>query len=334
MKILITGVAGFIGFHLAKRLINEKYSIVGIDNLNDYYDKKLKLNRLKELGIVKNLSFEVSKINPNFSFQKLDINEEEKLNVLFKKNNFEIVIHLAAQAGVRYSLINPKSYIQTNVNGFYNVIQNCRINNIKSFIYASSSSVYGLNENLPYDEFSNTDNPISLYAATKKSNELIAHSYSHIYGLKTIGLRFFTVYGPWGRPDMAYYKFSNLILNNKPINIYNNGLNFRDFTYIDDIINGLEKIIKKIPKENFNIFNLGNNKSVSLIDFITILEKNLNKNAVKRFIEAQKGDVNRTWANIDKAKEIFLFEPNTSIEFGLKKFCKWFLSYEKIYKKN
>ena len=327
-KILITGGAGFIGYHLTKGLLNSNKLVVCIDNLNDYYNSKLKQDRLKDLGFDFDSSRIHNTVNSNFSFLKMDINDSDKLNNLFQKHQFDIVIHLAAQAGVRHSLSHPESYITTNINGFFNVIDQCKTHKVKKLIYASSSSVYGLNSKFPYSETLKVNTPISLYAASKISNELIAHSYSHLYGLNTIGLRFFTVYGPWGRPDMAYYKFSDLISRNKPIEVYNNGLNKRDFTYIDDVINCIIKIINnKVQQGKYNIFNIGNSKSISVEKFISIIEKNLNKKAIKNYINSQKGDVNKTLSDTSLIKKRFAYEANTDIELGLKFFCEWYLSY-------
>ena len=308
-KILITGGAGFIGYHLTKGLLNSNKLVVCIDNLNDYYNSKLKQDRLKDLGFDFDSSRIHNTVNSNFSFLKMDINDSDKLNNLFQKHQFDIVIHLAAQAGVRHSLSHPESYITTNINGFFNVIDQCKTHKVKKLIYASSSSVYGLNSKFPYSETLKVNTPISLYAASKISNELIAHSYSHLYGLNTIGLRFFTVYGPWGRPDMAYYKFSDLISRNKPIEVYNNGLNKRDFTYIDDVINCIIKIINnKVQQGKYNIFNIGNSKSISVEKFISIIEKNLNKKAIKNYINSQKGDVNKTLSDTSLIKKGLLMK--------------------------
>lgn len=332
MKILVTGAAGFIGFHLLKNLLNSSHLVTCIDNLNNYYDINLKKERLNQLGFQLDTkqTTSISKLNPNFSFHKIDINDFKKIVDLFQQNQFDIVIHLAAQAGVRYSLKNPKSYIKTNIEGFFNIIEQSKNYSIKTFIYASSSSVYGLNSELPYDENMKVDKPVSLYAATKKSNELIAYSYSHLYGLKTIGLRFFTVYGPWGRPDMAYYKFSDHIYRGKPIDVYNKGLNKRDFTFIDDVIDCFLKIIKNNTLDKkYNIFNIGNNKSVSVNKFISILEKNLNKKALKNYVDFQMGDVIQTLSDTSLVEKNYGFKANTDLEVGLKHFCEWYLKYLK-----
>ncbi len=318
-KILITGCAGFIGYHLTKRL-SKNFKVVGIDNLNPYYDVRLKKDRLKDLNKER-----------NFKFFKVDIESFNLLKKIFKKNKFNTVIHLAAQAGVRYSLVNPSRYINTNINGFFNVIENCKIFKVKNFLYASTSSVYGNQSKFPIEENFDTSSPIQLYAATKKSNELLAHCYSHLYKIKTIGLRFFTVYGPWGRPDMALFKFTNNILKNKTIEIFNYGTHTRDFTYIDDIINGIEKCIK-IKKSNiyFKIFNLGNSKPINLLTFIKIIEKKLNIKAKKKLISIQKGDAIKTHSSIKKAKREFKFSPTTSHQVGISKFISWYKKYYKI----
>ena len=330
MKILLTGVAGFIGFHLAQHLIKKKYDIVGVDNLNSYYDIKLKKARLKILT------------NQLMPFVKLDLANESKVKDFFCKVKPDYVIHLAAQAGVRYSLIAPLSYITSNINGFINVLEGCRHTGIKHLIYASSSSVYGQNSKSPFSENFNVDHPENLYAASKKSNELMAYSYSNLFKLRTTGLRFFTVYGPWGRPDMAYFKFVKNILEDKPINVYGNGKMYRDFTYIDDVIDGVIKIIEKSkcsstkePKNKikktvpWDIFNIGNNNSVSLEYFIEIIENSLGKKAIKNYSEMQLGDVYKTSASIEKIKSLVGYQPKTSIEKGIPLFVDW---YKRFYK--
>ena len=316
MKLLITGAAGFIGFHLCKSLLEEQYQILGLDNLNEYYDKNLKTNRLKIL-----------KSYNNFEFEKVDISKREEITTPF--NNFKPnkVINLAAQAGVRYSLKNPYAYIDSNIVGFINIIELCCQNDVSGFIYASSSSVYGSNKKLPFSENDNTNNPISLYAASKKSNELIAHSYSYSYGLHTTGLRFFTVYGPWGRPDMAYYIFTKKILNEEPIIVFNNGNMKRDFTFIDDIILGTKAAIKKNYK--CEIFNLGNNKIEKIMNIIEIIEKETKRDAIIKFLPIQLGDVEETFSNINKSTKMLDFLPKVSINEGIPKFIKWYKSYYK-----
>tara|TARA_B100001250_G_C19721914_1_gene754262 strand:- start:312 stop:1286 length:975 start_codon:yes stop_codon:yes gene_type:complete len=322
-KILITGVAGFIGFHLALKLIKKKYKIIGIDNLNDYYDQRLKKNRVK---LVKN------KIN----FHKVDISNYNSLEKIFIKYNPTIVINLAAQAGVRYSLSNPKSYIKTNLSGFFNVIDLSKKYKIKHFIYASSSSVYGLNKKLPFSENNNTDKVASLYGATKKSNELIAHAYAHISNLPCTGLRYFTVYGPWGRPDMALFKFTKKILNQKKITVFNKGQMTRDFTYIDDVIDYTYRIIKKIPKKKnmnpipFQIYNLGNKKPIKLLSFIKILEKNLNKKAKIEYLNFQKTEIKNTSSDTTKLYKTLKFKKYTPLNVGIGNFVKWFKDYYKF----
>jgi UDP-glucuronate 4-epimerase len=316
LKLLITGAAGFIGFHLCKSLLEEQYQILGLDNLNEYYDKNLKTNRLKIL-----------KSYNNFEFEKVDISKREEITTPF--NNFKPnkVINLAAQAGVRYSLKNPYAYIDSNIVGFINIIELCCQNDVSGFIYASSSSVYGSNKKLPFSENDNTNNPISLYAASKKSNELIAHSYSYSYGLHTTGLRFFTVYGPWGRPDMAYYIFTKKILNEEPIIVFNNGNMKRDFTFIDDIILGTKAAIKKNYK--CEIFNLGNNKIEKIMNIIEIIEKETKRDAIIKFLPMQLGDVEETFSNINKSTKMLDFLPKVSINEGIPKFIKWYKSYYK-----
>ena len=349
-KILITGAAGFIGSSLIKKLLNSKFEIVGIDNLNDYYDVNLKFARLNEIGINKIL-FDQKKQSfnskySNFKFVYGDIADKNFLKNLFNKEQFDIVINLAAQAGVRYSLINPYAYIKSNVEGFLNLIELSKNHNIKHFIYASSSSVYGLNESFPFSETSSTEHPISLYAATKKSNEMIAHSYSHLFNLPTTGLRFFTVYGPWGRPDMALYNFTDSIINGKPIRLFNNGNMFRDFTYIDDIVESIFRLIDFPPSGNKNwdplypkpdtsvapytIFNIGNSDPISLLSYIELIEKNLNIKSDIIFEKMQPGDVAKTISNTEKLKSVINFAPTTKVEDGIKYFINWYKIYNNI----
>lgn len=332
MKILITGAAGFIGFHLAKSLSNKGIEVIGIDNLNDYYDVKLKYERLNRIGIEhkkisNNGKLLISSIYPNFRFAKIDIVNLIKLEELFKKEDFTHVVNLAAQAGVRFSIDNPHIYIQSNIVGFINLLECCRHNKIKHLVYASSSSVYGANSKIPFSEEDRVDTPVSLYAATKKSNELMAYTYSHLYDLSTTGLRFFTVYGPWGRPDMAPMLFANAISKDRPIKVYNNGNMQRDFTYIDDIILGIENIIEmkteRIPKAE--ILNIGNSKPIDLMDFIFQLENSLGKKAKKNFLPMQDGDVEKTYADTSYLNELTGYQPNTSLETGVNKFISWFL---------
>lgn len=318
-NILITGVAGFIGFHLSKKLLEQGENIIGFDNLNDYYDINLKENRLKILQ-----KYE------NFSFIKGDLANKEKIEKLFIDYNPEIVVNLAAQAGVRHSINNPQIYVESNIIGFFNILEACRNNSVKHLVYASSSSVYGNQEKTPFSTEDTVDNPISLYAATKKSNELMAHAYSHLYGIKTTGLRFFTVYGPFGRPDMAYFSFTKKIFDNETIKIFNNGDMYRDFTYIDDIVQGIENIINSAPKYDYKIYNIGNNKPEKLMFFIETLEKIIGKAAKKDFLPMQQGDVYQTYADVADLTNDFGFKPSTSIEDGLRKFVDWYKEYYSV----
>ena len=338
MKILVTGAAGFIGFFVAKSLLEKGHSVVGLDNINDYYDVNLKYDRLKELGISKGNAkiyneIATSESNSQFSFIRLNLEDRENLPLLFKEQAFDKVCNLAAQAGVRYSLENPEAYVDSNVVGFLNILECCRHYTIKHLVYASSSSVYGLNEKIPFETSDNVDHPISLYAATKKSNELMAHTYAHLYGFKTTGLRFFTVYGPWGRPDMAMFLFTDAIVNDKPIKVFNNGKLERDFTYIDDITEGVVRIIQKPVTEQikeetlFKIYNIGNSKSVKLMDFISAIEDSLGKPAKKDMYPMQPGDVEKTWANVDDLITDYDYRPNTPITEGVQQFVTWYRNY-------
>ena len=313
-RILVTGCAGFIGMHLCKSLLDDGYNVLGIDNLNEYYDPRLKKDRLK---ILENYDL--------FSFLKIDIIDLNKLSNTFRDFNPSKVVNLAAQAGVRYSILNPHAYIDTNIAGFMNVLECCRKNNVSGLIYASSSSVYGGNEKTPFSESDNVDNPISIYAATKKANELMANTYNKLYNLKSTGLRFFTVYGPWGRPDMAISIFTKKILNNKPIQIFNFGKMHRDFTYIDDIVDGIISALKN----NFSlkIFNLGNSKSENLLDVVSLIEKELDKKAIIELAPMQMGDVENTFADIEKAKDDLGFEPKIGVDTGIPNFVNWFKKY-------
>ena len=331
-KILVTGSAGFIGFHLVKRLLNEGHYVIGVDNLNDYYDINLKKERLRIIDqMIKD------DVSGKYSFFKEDISNMSKLKNIFKNNNFDVVFNLAAQAGVRYSIDNPDIYIESNVLGFGNILECCRYNNVKHLIYASSSSVYGMNIKQPFSVSDNTDFPISLYAATKKSNELMAFSYSHLFKIPCTGLRFFTVYGPYGRPDMAYYKFANAIKNGDTIDIYNNGDMQRDFTFIDDIVEGLVRVMPKLPKIESNnyssaeaparILNIGNNNPVTLAEFVESIEKPLGIKAKKNYLPMQPGDVPITYANIDDLIDLIDYKPRTNIKDGMQKFIDW---YKKI----
>ena len=318
MKILITGCAGFIGFHLTKFLTSKKISIIGIDNLNNYYDVNLKKNRLKLL-----------KENKKFTFYKTDILNKQKLNNIIRKNKIKIIVHLAAQAGVRYSIENPKTYHKNNLEGFFNILEISKENKIKHLIFASTSSVYGESSNFPLNENENTSKPLSFYAATKKSNEVMAHSYSYIYKLPCTAVRFFTVYGPYGRPDMALFKFTKNILENRKIELYNNGKHLRDFTYIDDITKGIFSIINKPNKDKvpYNIFNIGNGKSRKLIDYLFFIEKKLGKKAIVKKLPLQKGDIIKTHSDIKLLKKFSNYKPKIDIEEGVSKFIDWFIDY-------
>ena len=330
MTVLVTGAAGFIGYHLSKRLLEAGHEVIGADNINDYYSPDLKFARLNELGIAR-VDAEIdeipcfSEVYPNFIFYRVDISNATALDGVFKKHTIDKVCHLAAQAGVRYSIENPSVYIQSNLVGFGNILEAVRHAGIDHLIYASSSSVYAESKEVPFSTDQKVDHPISLYAATKKANELMAHTYSHLYNISTTGLRFFTVYGPYGRPDMAYYLFTKAILKNEPIKVFNNGEMRRDFTYIDDIVEGLVRIIESPAKENYKIYNIGNHKSEQLGDFIAILEKHLGKTARKEFLPMQPGDVSQTYAEVSDLIEDYGYAPNTSIDEGLKRFVQWYL---------
>tara|TARA_Y100001954_G_C15793349_1_gene596280 strand:- start:1279 stop:2292 length:1014 start_codon:yes stop_codon:yes gene_type:complete len=337
MKILVTGAAGFIGFHLCEALITKGFDVVGLDNINHYYDINLKYARLKQLGIDRykanvynNLVVSESYGN-QMQFIRLNLEDRDYLPNLFKESKFDLVCNLAAQAGVRYSIENPAAYIDSNINGFLNILECCRHHNVRRLVYASSSSVYGNSENYPYSESENVDKPISLYAATKKSNELMAYTYSHLYSFETIGLRFFTVYGPWGRPDMAMFLFTDAIINKNPVLVFNNGNLYRDFTYIDDIIVGIKNTLLEKSKNPsiYKIYNIGNSKPVKLLDFIDSIEKNLSIKAKKKMLPMQAGDVNKTWADVSRLQKDYNYEPNTSVDEGVEKFIKWFKSYYK-----
>ena len=328
-KILITGAAGFIGFHVSKTLLEKGFRVYGIDNINNYYDTQIKKDRLKIL-----------KSYDDFYFKKINLGKGKSLDNFFKLIKPTEVINLAAQAGVRYSFINPEAYIESNLDGFFNVLNCCKKYKIKHLIYASSSSVYGLNKDYPFSELSNVDHPVSLYAASKKSNELLAHSYSHLFGLPTTGLRFFTVYGPWGRPDMSLFIFVKNILENKKINIFGNGKMLRDFTYIDDIVDSIVRLVLKPPKKSksinpssssapWRIFNIGNNSPITLLEYIKIIEKILNKKAKKKYFPMQPGDVRATAANTDLLYKYIGFKPSTDLEEGINKFIKWYKEYYK-----
>ncbi len=341
MKILVTGAAGFIGFFVAKSLLKKGHTVVGLDNINDYYAVNLKFARLKELGIQRGEAEIFNKLvqsnsESRFSFVRMALEDRENLPKLFKEQSFDTICNLAAQAGVRYSLENPEAYVDSNVVGFLNVLECCRNSNIKHLVYASSSSIYGLNEKIPFEVADNVDHPISLYAATKKSNELMAHTYSHLYGFKTTGLRFFTVYGPWGRPDMAMFLFTDAIINDRPIKVFNNGNLERDFTYIDDITEGVVRIVETPLKkeageeELYKIYNIGNNKSVKLMDFINAIEESLGTTAKKDMMPMQPGDVEKTWANVDDLIKDYKYQPNTPIKLGVQRFVDWYKSYYQL----
>ena len=335
MHILLTGVAGFIGFHLAQHLLLQGYSVVGLDKLNDYYSVQLKRDRLNLL-----------ERNAAFTFVRMDMADGRVLNTLFQAHNFSHVVHLAAQAGVRYSIKNPQSYIQSNMVGFGNILEACRHHNVRHLVFASSSSVYGLNTKLPYSVQDNVGHPVSLYAASKRANELMAHAYSHLYGLACTGLRFFTVYGPWGRPDMAPHLFTEAILRGQPIKVFNHGDMQRDFTYIDDVVESVARVLELIPAPNpawradapdpatssapWRIYNIGNNQAVPLMDFITALEQALGREAVKNLLPMQPGDVRATYAEIDDFRSHTGFSPSTPLAEGLAKFAAWHREYYKI----
>lgn len=334
-RILVTGAAGFIGFHLSKRLIDQGFEVVGLDNMNDYYDVGLKESRL-----------EILQRSDNFIFYKIDLQDKSSLDDLFSKENLDYVVNLAAQAGVRYSLTNPYAYLESNLTGFLNILEACRHHPVKHLIYASSSSVYGANRKMPFSVHDNVDHPLALYAATKKSNELMAHAYSNLYHIPTTGLRFFTVYGPYGRPDMALFLFTKAILDGVPIEVFNHGNMRRDFTYVDDIVEGIVRLIPKPPSGNplwngvnpdpassfapYKIYNIGNNQPVELLHFIEVLENKLGKKAVKNPLPLQEGDVPETYADVDDLMRDVGFKPSTSIETGIENFVNWYKEYYKL----
>jgi UDP-glucuronate 4-epimerase len=334
-KILITGGAGFIGAHLARRLIVGGAEVVGLDNLNDYYDPQLKRDRMAALAE-----------DPLFSHVNIDLSDRKAVEELFQEHSFDAVVNLAAQAGVRYSLINPHSYVDTNLVGFVNILEGCRHSGVKHLVYASSSSVYGSNTRMPFSVHDNVDHPVSLYAASKKANELMAHTYSHLYNLPTTGLRFFTVYGPWGRPDMALFLFTRAILANEPIDVFNHGNMERDFTYVDDIVEGVYRVIHKVPEGipawntdspdpatsycPYRLYNIGNNNKEKLLRYIEVLEDCLGRKAEKIFLPMQPGDVPATYANVDDLVEDFDYKPATTLEYGIGKFVDWYKDYYKL----
>jgi len=337
MNILITGAAGFIGFHLSKSLLGKGHTLVGLDNINDYYDVNLKYARLNELGIAKKEAevflkiSESSTYESSFQFVRMNLEDRKELPKLFETHEFDIVINLAAQAGVRYSIENPNAYIDSNVVGYLNILECCRHNKIKHLLYASSSSVYGENKKVPFSTTDNVDHPISLYAATKKSNELMAHTYSHLYNIPTTGLRFFTVYGPWGRPDMAIYLFADAIANGRAIKVFNKGDMSRDFTYIDDIVKGIEILlenppIKKEDKPAYRISNIGNGSPQSLGDFIKAIETSFGIEAKKEYLPMQAGDVPQTWADVSELEKLG-YKSSIKIEEGVKQFVDWYIKY-------
>lgn len=336
-RILVTGAAGFIGFHLSKRLVADGYEVVGIDNINDYYEVTLKESRLE---ILKGLK--------NFTFHKIDLTDKAGIDKLFAESKFDYVVNLAAQAGVRYSITNPYAYIESNITGFLNILEACRHNPVKHLVYASSSSVYGANRKMPFSVHDNVDHPLALYAATKKSNELMAHAYSNLYQVPTTGLRFFTVYGPYGRPDMALFLFTKAILEGKPIDVFNHGKMKRDFTFVEDIVEGIVRLVPNAPKPNaewsgmkpdpassfapYKIYNIGNNKPVELMRYIEVLEEKLGRKAIKNFLPMQDGDVPETYADVNDLMNDVGFKPDTSIEDGIEKFVTWYLDYYKVKK--
>ena len=336
MKILVTGTAGFIGFHLALKLLERGDEVIGLDNINDYYDVNLKYARLAELGIDKNElednKLVSSKTFPKHKFVKMDLSDTTSIYNLFKKEKFDAVCNLAAQAGVRYSIENPHAYIDSNIKGFMNILEACRHNDVKNLSYASSSSVYGLNKSQPFKTSDHTDHPISLYAATKKSNEMMAHTYSHLYNISTTGLRFFTVYGPWGRPDMAPMLFADAILNDRDIKVFNHGNMSRDFTYIDDIVDGIVKVIDNpanpsISNAPYKIYNIGNNAPVQLLDFIETLEMKIGIKAKKNFMDMQDGDVVSTYADTSDLIKDFDYKPDTKLADGIEQFVVWYREF-------
>lgn len=335
MKVLVTGAAGFIGYHLCESLLKRGFEVLGLDNINDYYSVDLKFDRLAQLGISKdeaevfNTTCSGNLHGSQFSFVRMNLEDREALPRLFQQENIEIVCNLAAQAGVRYSLENPETYIDSNIVGFLNLLECCRNHKIKHLVYASSSSVYGLNEKIPFSTDDNVDHPISLYAASKKSNELMAHTYSHLFDIPTTGLRFFTVYGPWGRPDMAVFLFTDAIVNDRPIKVFNHGKMQRDFTYIDDIVEGVARIIEKpvADRKRYEVYNIGNNDSVQLSEFIEAIEKHVGKKAEKTMMPMQPGDVERTWANVDDLIADYEYRPDTRVDKGIQEFVTWYKEY-------
>ena len=339
MKMLVTGAAGFIGYHLCETLLKKGFDVVGLDNINDYYSVDLKFDRLKQLGISRedaeifNSTCSGSLHGNQFRFVRMNLEDRKALPRLFEQEDIKVVCNLAAQAGVRYSLENPETYIDSNIVGFLNILECCRNYNIEHLVYASSSSVYGLNEKIPFSTEDNVDHPISLYAASKKSNELMAHTYSHLFGIPTTGLRFFTVYGPWGRPDMAIFLFTDAIVNDRPIKVFNHGKMERDFTYVDDIVEGVARILAQpiMNRKLYEIYNIGNNNAVQLSDFIEAIEQHVGKKAEKEMLPMQPGDVERTWADVDDLIADYGYRPDTSVNEGVREFVEW---YKEYYMKN
>lgn len=347
MKVLVTGAAGFIGFHLALKLLERGDVVVGLDNINDYYDQRVKFGRLAETGVLQddiNYGHLIKSSKwARYRFVKLNLEDKSKLNELFENEKFDAVCHLAAQAGVRYSIQNPQAYIDSNIIGFINILEACRHYGVSNLSYASSSSVYGLNKKYPFCTSDNVDHPISLYAATKKSNELMAHTYSHLYGIKTTGLRFFTVYGPWGRPDMALFLFTKAALEGKPIDVYNNGDMLRDFTYVDDVVEGVMRVIDNPAKIDptwnaqistpqsssapYRIYNIGNNSPVKLMDFIDAIENALGKKIQKNFLPIQAGDVLSTYADVSELIADYNYKPTTNVQEGVMRFVRWYKEF-------
>jgi len=349
-RVLITGTAGFIGFHLARKLVDLGYQVTGLDIINDYYEINLKYDRLQLSGIARDQitynKLVSSTSSGNYQFIQLKLEDREAIFELFAQQKFDVVVNLAAQAGVRYSLTHPQVYLDSNITGFLNILEACRFHPVKNLIYASSSSVYGLNKKMPFAVSSNVDHPVSLYAASKKSNELMAHTYSHLFGIPTIGLRFFTVYGPWGRPDMALFIFTKAILAGEPIQVFNHGKMERDFTYIDDIVGGIEKMVPNPPETGANwdpqspdpsfssapykIHNIGNSSPEKLTDFIEAIERALGKKAKKQMMPIQAGDVEKTWADVSSLKRDYAYNPGTPIETGIQRFVEWYREYYQV----
>lgn len=350
MKVMVTGAAGFIGSALCRRLLDKGYTVVGLDNINDYYDPTLKYDRLLQLGVARDdvawYKFAASSVYPEFNFIRMNLEDTQAMQMLFANGAFDAVVNLGGQAGVRYSIENPQAYVESNVDGFLNILEGCRDYKVKHLVYASSSSVYGLNGKVPFSEHDGIAHPVSLYAATKKSNELMAHAYSKLYGIPTTGLRFFTVYGPWGRPDMSPFLFMDAILHDRPIKVFNNGDMLRDFTYIDDIVEGVVRILEVIPTGNpewdetnpdpatspapYRVYNIGNQHPTKLMDYIQCIEKAIGREAKKDFLPMQPGDVYQTYADSSALAEATGFKPNTPLQDGINRTVEWFKEYFKI----